>query len=100
MAYLFKHTPLELNFHVNLTCLVPDREPRDRRPAARSTSRRSCASSSTSAWRWSRRRFEFELAELEQRIHILEGFEIVFDALDEAIRIIRKSDGKADAAAS
>ena len=45
-----------------------------------------------------RRRFEFELAELERRIHILEGFAIIFDALDEAIRIIRKSDGKADAA--
>jgi DNA gyrase subunit A len=44
------------------------------------------------------RRFEFELAELRRRIHILEGFAILFDALDEAIRIIRKSDGKADAA--
>jgi DNA gyrase subunit A len=45
------------------------------------------------------RRFEFELAELERRIHILRGFVIIFDALDEAIRIIRKSDGKTDAAA-
>jgi DNA gyrase subunit A len=45
-----------------------------------------------------RRRFEFELEELRRRIHILEGFAIVFDALDEAVRIIRKSDGKADAA--
>jgi DNA gyrase subunit A len=44
------------------------------------------------------RRFEFELAELKRRIHILEGFAIVFDALDECIRIIRKSEGKADAA--
>ena len=45
------------------------------------------------------RRFQFELAELERRIHILEGFETIFDVLDETIRIIRKSDGKADAAA-
>ena len=45
-----------------------------------------------------RRRFEFELGELERRIHILEGFALIFDVLDEAIRIIRKSDGKADAA--
>src|SRR4029079_13564427 len=45
-----------------------------------------------------RRRFEFELAELERRIHILEGFATIFDALDATIRIIRKSDGKADAA--
>ena len=41
-----------------------------------------------------RRRFEFELAELQKRIHILEGFAKIFDALDEAIRIIRKSDGR------
>ena len=45
-----------------------------------------------------RRRFEFELAKLRERIHILEGFEIVFDAIDEAIRIIRGSEGKRDAA--
>jgi DNA gyrase subunit A len=44
------------------------------------------------------RRFQFELAALKKRIHILEGFAVIFDALDETIRIIRKSDGKADAA--
>src|SRR6185503_8168380 len=39
-----------------------------------------------------------ELAALRKRVHILEGFEKVFDALDEIIKIIRKSDGKADSA--
>jgi DNA gyrase subunit A len=43
-------------------------------------------------------RLEHELQQLKRRIHILEGFEKVFDALDEILRIIRKSDGKADAA--
>ena len=43
-------------------------------------------------------RLEHEFAQLNRRIHILEGFEKVFDALDEIIRIIRKSDGKADSA--
>jgi DNA gyrase subunit A len=43
-------------------------------------------------------RLEHELEALKKRIHILEGFEKVFDALDEIIRIIRKSDGKADSA--
>jgi DNA gyrase/topoisomerase IV subunit A len=33
-----------------------------------------------------------------ERIHILDGFATIFDALDETIRIIRASDGKADAA--
>ena len=39
-----------------------------------------------------------ELQSLEKRIHILNGFALIFDALDAIIRIIRKSDGKADAA--
>ena len=38
-----------------------------------------------------------ELQSLEKRIHILNGFALIFDALDAIIRIIRKSDGKADA---
>ena len=32
MAYLFKHTPLQSRFHVNLTCLVPTENPRCPRP--------------------------------------------------------------------
>ena len=45
------------------------------------------------------RRLSFQLEQLKARLHILEGFEKVYDALDEMIKIIRKSDGKADAAA-
>ena len=37
-------------------------------------------------------------ARCNKRVHILEGFEKVFSALDEILRIIRKSEGKADAA--
>ena len=44
-----------------------------------------------------RRRFEYILAQLERRIHILEGFEIIFHGIDRAIQIIRGSDGKEDA---
>ena len=44
------------------------------------------------------RRLRFELKNLLDRIHILEGFAIVFKNLDEAIQIIRASNGKADAA--
>jgi DNA gyrase subunit A len=43
-------------------------------------------------------RLTHELAALNKRIHLLEGFEKVFDALDEILRLIRRSDGKADAA--
>ncbi len=37
------------------------------------------------------RRTTFELAEAEKRAHLLEGFMIILDNLDEAIRIIRAS---------
>jgi DNA gyrase subunit A len=97
VSYLYKHTPLELGFHVNMTCLVPTANPEIAGPARldlKAILREFLAFREGVVTR----RFEFELAELNRRIHILEGFEIIFDALDEIIRIIRKSDGKADAA--
>jgi DNA gyrase subunit A len=97
MAYLFKHTPLQINFAVNLTCLIPTENPEVGRPERLDLKQ--------ILWHFLHfrlevltRRLEHELAALKKRIHLLEGFETVFDALDEIIRIIRKSDGKADAA--
>jgi DNA gyrase subunit A len=97
MAYLFKHTSLQTTFAVNLTCLVPTENPEVGRPERLDLKQM--------LWHFLHfrldvvtSRLEHELAQLEKRIHILEGFEKVFDALDEIIRIIRKSDGKADAA--
>jgi DNA gyrase subunit A len=59
MAYLFKHTPLQTNFIVNLTSLVPtEGNPEVGRP---------------------------------ERLDL-------HDALDEILKIVRKSEGKADAA--
>jgi DNA gyrase subunit A len=43
------------------------------------------------------RRIRFDLALLRKRIHVLEGFIKAFDALDEIIKIIRKSEGRVDA---
>jgi DNA gyrase subunit A len=97
MAYLFKHTPLQLNFAVNLTCLIPTENPELGRPERLDLKQ--------ILWHFLHfrlevvtKRLEHELAALKKRLHILEGFEKVFDALDEIIKIIRKSDGKADAA--
>src|SRR5207302_9325557 len=42
--------------------------------------------------------FEYELDVLRKRIHILKGFKIIFDALDKAIKMIRESQGRSDAA--
>jgi len=97
MAYLFKHTPLQINFAVNLTCLIPTENPEVGRPERLDLKQ--------ILWHFLHfrldvvtRRLEHELAALKKRIHLLEGFEKVFDALDEIIKIIRKSDGKPDAA--
>jgi len=98
MAYLYKHTPLELSFHVNMTCLVPTQN-REVAGPMRLNLRSILSEFLEFRVEVVTRRFEFELAALKKRIHILRGFAIIFDALDEAIRIIRKSDGKADAAA-
>jgi DNA gyrase subunit A len=97
MAFLYKHTPLQGNFHVNLTVLVPTSDPEVGTPARISLVemlrhfldfRQGVV----------RRRFEYDLRRLLARIHVLEGFEVVFDALDEAIALIRASQGKRGAA--
>ena len=97
MAYLFKHTPLQTNIFVNLTCLIPTENPEVGRPERLDLK--------AILWHFLHfrlevvtNRLEHELEALKRRIHILEGFEKVFDALDEIIRIIRKSEGKADSA--
>jgi DNA gyrase subunit A len=97
MAYLFKHTPLQSTFPVNLTCLIPTEKPEVSKPERLDLHE--------ILWHFLdfrfhvvTRRLEHELAALEARIHILEGFAKVFDALDEILRIIRKSEGKQDAA--
>ncbi len=86
-----------INFAVNLTCLIPTENPEVGRPERLDLKQ--------ILWHFLHfrlevvtKRLEHELAALKRRVHILEGFEKVFDALDEIIKLIRKSDGKADAA--
>ncbi len=97
LAYLYKNTPLQTNFNVNMTCLVPTENPLVGRPERLGLKEM--------LWHFLHfrlqvvtARLESELESLEKRMHILEGFVLIFDALDEIIRIIRKSEGKADAA--
>ncbi len=97
MAYLCKNTPLQTTFAVNLTCLIPTENEQVGQP-------KRLELHEVLWWFLEFRlkvvtnRLEHELEQLRRRIHILEAFEKVFDALDEIIKIIRKSDGKADAA--
>ncbi len=96
MEYLYKHTALEQNFAYNMTCLMPDEAG-------------VCTPSRVSLVQMLRqfldfrfetvkRRFQFQLEQLEKRIHILEGLAIIFEGLDKALKIIRNSTGKQDAA--
>ncbi|MDX2087222.1 MAG: DNA topoisomerase IV subunit A [Kofleriaceae bacterium] len=104
MAYLYKNTPLQSNFHVNMTCLVPPEfldsgAPEGSPPQPRRLGIKEVLSHFLD-FRLivTERRFQYQLKKLEERIHILQGFVTIFDALDEVIKIIRASDGKDDAA--
>ncbi len=96
MAYLFKHTPLESNFSVNLTALVPG-DGISTRPELLSL--KGCLQEFlTFREEVTEKRLVFERKQLLERLHILEGLMIIYDALDEAIKIVRQSDGRSDAA--
>jgi DNA gyrase subunit A len=98
MAYLYRHTPLQTNFAVNLTCLVPTENPLVGAPD-RLGLHQVLFYFLKFRLEVVTLRLEHELESLKKRIHLLEGFEQIFDALDEVLKIVRKSDGKADAAA-
>ena len=97
LAYLFKNSPLQTNFNVNLTCLLPA-EGTEVAVPARLDLKSILQHFLDFRLEVITRRLKHELENLRHRIHILEGFAIIFNNLDEAIRIIRASDGKADAA--
>ena len=97
MAFLFRHTDLQINIHVNTTVLLPTDNPEVGAPAQVGL-RTLLRQFLDFRFEVVGRRFQFDLNKLRARIHILEGFEAVFDALDEAIKLIRSSEGKKDAA--
>ena len=101
MAYLFKHTDLQTRFNVNMTCIVPGapREDSDqpvylpRRLGLREILRYFLDFRLDVVTK----RMQYQLAQFEARIHILEGYLKLFGGLDEAIQIIRDSEDKDDA---
>jgi DNA gyrase subunit A len=96
MAFLFKHTPLESNFPVNLTALVPGTEGG---VLPQLLSLKQCLLHFLIfREQVTERRLVFERKTLLERIHILEGLVKIYDALDEALKIVRKSEGRSDAA--
>jgi DNA gyrase subunit A len=97
MAYLYKHTGLQTNFNVNLTCLLPTGNPAVGQPA-RVTLRDLCRQFLDFRMLVVTRRLEHEKRQLEARLHILDALAKIYDDLDRAIRIIRKAESRADAA--
>lgn len=117
MAYLFKHTDLQTSFAYNMTCLVPSQpqlEPEGKRKKKKDheeehqgpTVMRPARASLPEILRHFldfrfltvKRRYEYLLQQLRARIHILEGFRLVFNALDKVLELIKTSQGKQDAA--
>jgi len=120
MAYLCKKTGLQSRFSVNMTALCPVDTAETKKPTRVSTKGAQLPAFDMGSaeptrparlglrevldyflefrYDTTRRRLEYDLRQLERRIHLLRGFELIFNALDEAIAIIRASDGKADAA--
>jgi DNA gyrase subunit A len=96
MAYLFKHTSLQMNFNVNLTALVPTGHAGVGQPA-RLTLLQMCRHFLDFRRDIVRRRLSHELGELRQRLHILDGFLKLFDGVDKAIKIIRSAESRPDA---
>lgn len=82
---LYKLTALQTNFHYNMLALVDGKQPRilGLRDILSEfiKHRRSVV----------RRRTEFELKKAEARAHILEGYKIALDHIDEVIKTIRAS---------
>jgi DNA gyrase subunit A len=97
MAYLYKHTPLQTNFNVNLTGLLPTSNPAVGQPK-RVTLRDLCREFLDHRLVVITRRLEHEKRKLLERLHILDALAKIYDDLDRAIRIIRKAESRQDAA--
>ncbi len=96
MAFLFKRTNLQNRFNVNLTALRPT-EGSDVCQPERLNLRDMLTYFRDFREEVTRRRLNYDLDVLERRIHIIKALAIIFADLDEAIALIRASDGKSDA---
>ncbi len=84
VADLFKHTPMQGTFSINLLALVGG-EPRTL------TLKQALRVFLDHRLEVMKRRSEFDLARAKERAHILEGLLVALKHLDEVIRIIRNS---------
>jgi len=90
-AYLFKHTDLENSFAVNFTALKPNMEPE------RLSLKEIMRYFLDFRLEITTKRLNFDLRILKARLHILKAFEMLYDDLDTAIKLIRKSKSREEA---
>jgi len=93
-AFLYRHTELQINFPMNFIAINPSGAP-DRMSLDKIIRH-------FLEFRYHKtvRRLEHLLEILRKRIHILNGFEILFDDLDKAISLIRSSKSRSEAASN
>lgn len=96
MAYLCKHTTLQISFPVNLTCLIPTDNPVVGQPT-KATLRDLCRHFLDFRLEVVTKRLEHELGELEARLHILAGLALIAGSLDQVIRLIRNAASRKEA---
>ena len=96
MAYLFKNTILQRRFDVNMTCIIPGDMPgtyHPRRLGLLSMLRHFI----DFRFEVVTKRLKWQLSQLRERLHILEGFIRLYDHLNEVIEIIKNAEDKQDA---
>ena len=92
-AYIFKHTDFESNFPMNFTALKPNMEPE------RLSLKEIMRYFLDFRHELTTKRLNYDLKLLKARLHILKAFEVLYDDLDTAIKMIRKAQSREDAAA-
>jgi DNA gyrase/topoisomerase IV subunit A len=92
MAFLYKHTDLQINFPVNFIAITPQGVPE------RLGLDRIIRYFLEFRYEKITQRLEHRLAILQKRIHVLEGFRLLFTDLDRALKIIRSARSRQEAA--
>jgi len=90
-AYIFKHTDLESTFPMNFTALKPNMEPE------RLSLKELMQYFLDFRFEITTKRLNYDLRLLKARLHILKAFELLYDDLDTAIKIIRRAKSREDA---
>jgi DNA gyrase subunit A len=99
MAAVYRLTPLQTTFGVNLTCLMPGREGSVAFPR-----RHASLVELIRAWLDFRfhtytRSLTYRKRKLDERIHLLEGYLAILNDVDRAVKLIRGAKDRADARA-